>query len=68
MGERGGWGRVRLKESLSEYDSDFPAPCRTRNRQALEETLAHGHAITKEKSKGKIIQKTKQLQRQKEYE
>lgn len=49
-------GRVRLKESLREYDSDFPAPCRIRNRQALEETLAaRGHALTQEKKEEKKI-------------
>lgn len=47
-GRKWGGGRVRLKESLHEYDCDFPAPRRIRNRQALEETLAHGHDIAKE--------------------
>lgn len=42
-----------MKESLHAYDCDFPAPRRIRNRQALEETLAHGHDIAKEKKKRK---------------
>lgn len=51
---------MRLKESLREYDSDFPAPCRIRNRQALEETLAaRGHALTQEKKEEKKIYRNK---------
>lgn len=59
--EGGVEGRVRLKESLREYDSDFPAPCRIRNRQALEETLAaRGHALIQEKKEEKKYNVIKQ--------